>query len=154
MGNQWPEVAREILASTRGRRPCSAVTDHEAVFLYEAAAELGIYIPRQLSVVGFADLDFAATLRPPLTTMRQHRKEIGRRAAQMILDRLDGGFADSSPTTIRGRRGLNASGVLAADRENHFKSLSENRRGLSRICGVLGANWDCPPSADGFRIGS
>jgi LacI family repressor for deo operon, udp, cdd, tsx, nupC, and nupG len=46
-------------------------------------------------------LDFAATLRPPLTTMRQRPREIGRRAAQMILDRLDGDAMDNPPTTIR-----------------------------------------------------
>ena len=78
-----------------------AVTDHEALFLYEAAAELGLRIPDDVSVMGFADLDFAATLQPPLTTMRQKPKEIGRRAAQLILDRLDGDFGESSPTTIR-----------------------------------------------------
>jgi len=34
------------------------------------------------------------------------------------------------------------------------KSRSENRRGLSRFCGVLGAKWDCPLLRDGSRIGS
>ena len=103
--NQWGtnglEVAREIL--TQQPRPTAvfAVTDHEALFIYEAAAELGLRIPEDVSVVGFADLDFAATLQPPLTTMRQQPKEIGRRAAQMILDRLDGEYTDSAPTTIR-----------------------------------------------------
>jgi LacI family repressor for deo operon, udp, cdd, tsx, nupC, and nupG len=78
-----------------------AVTDHEAIFLYEAAAELGLEIPRDVSIVGFADLDFAATLRPALTTMRQRPREIGRRAAQLILDRLDGDMQDSPPMTIK-----------------------------------------------------
>jgi DNA-binding LacI/PurR family transcriptional regulator len=78
-----------------------AVTDHEARYLYEAAAEMGLEIPNDMSVVGFADLDFAATMRPALTTMRQRPREIGRRAAQLILDRLDGDMAESPPTTIR-----------------------------------------------------
>jgi LacI family transcriptional regulator len=103
--NQWGtnglEVATGILTSDPRPSAVFCVTDHEAVFLYEAAQQLGIAIPQQLSVVGFADLDFAATLRPPLTTLRQRPKEIGRRAAQMILDRLEGDFADSSPTTVR-----------------------------------------------------
>jgi LacI family transcriptional regulator len=103
--NQWGtnglEVAREILTSTPRPTAVFCVTDHEAVFVYEAAKELGISIPADVSVVGFADLDFAATLHPPLTSMRQRPKEIGRRAAQMILDRLEGDFADSSPATIR-----------------------------------------------------
>ncbi len=103
--NQWGtnglEVAREIL--TQEPRPTAvfAVTDHEALFIYEAATELGLRIPEDISVIGFADLDFSAALHPALTTMRQQPKEIGRRAAQMILDRLDGDFSNSAPTTVR-----------------------------------------------------
>jgi LacI family transcriptional regulator len=103
--NQWgtngPEVAREILQSKPRPTAVFCVTDHEAALIYDVAEELGISIPKDLSVVGFADLDFAASLHPPLTTIRQRPKEIGRRAAQMILDRLEGNFADSPPTTIR-----------------------------------------------------
>lgn len=100
-GTDGPEVARQIF--TQEPRPTAvfAVTDHEALFLYQVAAELGLSIPQDVSIVGFADLDFAAALRPPLTTMRQRPREIGRRAAQQILDRLDGDAADSPPTTIR-----------------------------------------------------
>ena len=67
-----------------------AVSDHEAAFVHDAAAELGLKIPRDLSIVGFADLDFAATMDPPLTTMRQKPHEIGRLAAKLIMDRIDG----------------------------------------------------------------
>ena len=103
--NQWGtngvEIAEEIL--TQNPRPTAifTVTDHEALYIYEAAVNLGIRIPEEISVVGFADLDFAASLQPPLTTMRQRPKEIGRRAAQLILDRLDGEHAEDTPTTIR-----------------------------------------------------
>ena len=103
--NQWGtdghKVALEILSQEPRPTAVFSVTDHEALFIYEAAAELGLRIPEDVSVVGFADLDFAASLQPPLTTMRQQPKEIGRRAAQLILDRLDGDFKDSSPTTVR-----------------------------------------------------
>ena len=100
-GSNGLEVATDIL--TRQPRPTAVfcVTDHEAVYVYEAAETLGLRIPEDVSVIGFADLDFAGTMHPPLTTMRQRPKEIGRRAAQLILDRLDGDYADSPPTTIR-----------------------------------------------------
>lgn len=103
--NQWGtnglEIAEKILAQDPRPTAVFSVTDHEALFVYEAAAKLDLRIPEELSVVGFADLDFAAALRPPLTTMRQRPKEIGRRAAQLILDRLDGDSAELPPTTIR-----------------------------------------------------
>lgn len=100
-GTNGLEVAREVL--TQDPRPTAvfAVTDHEGLFIYEAAASLGLEIPKDLSVVGFADLDFSATLQPPLTTMRQRPREMGRRAAQLMLDRLEGNLGDSPPMTIR-----------------------------------------------------
>jgi LacI family transcriptional regulator len=100
-GTDGLEVAREILSQDPRPTAVFAVTDHEALYLYDAAGELGLDIPHDVSIVGFADLDFAASLRPPLTSMRQRPREIGRRAAQRILDRLDGDAADSPPTTIR-----------------------------------------------------
>lgn len=100
-GTDGLEVARDILSQEPRPTAVFAVTDHEALYLYEAAGELGLDVPHDVSIVGFADLDFAATLRPPLTTMRQRPREIGRRAAQLILDRLDGQMMEGSPTTIR-----------------------------------------------------
>ena len=100
-GTDGLEIAEELL--TQDPRPTAVftVTDHEALFVYEAAAKLGLAIPEDLSVIGFADLDFAAALRPPLTTMRQRPKDMGRRAAQLVLDRLDGDFSEHPPTTVR-----------------------------------------------------
>ena len=54
------------------------------------AEDLGIAIPDELSVTGFDDLAIAKELRPALTTMRVDTAEIGRLAAQHLLDALDG----------------------------------------------------------------
>ena len=93
------EQVTDMLASWRPSA-VFAVTDHEAVVVYHAAHELGLRIPEDLSVIGFADLDFAAMLTPPLTTIRQRPKEIGRQAARLIVDRLEGLITDEA-TTIR-----------------------------------------------------
>ncbi len=101
-GSNGPEIAREILTSNVRPSAVFAVSDHEADFIYQAAAELNLTIPRDLSVMGFADLDFATTMKPPLTTMRQKPEEIGRLAAKLIVDRIDGAIADNDvPTTIK-----------------------------------------------------
>ena len=101
-GSNGLEVAREILRDQLAPTAVFAVSDHEADFIYQAAAELKLRIPDDLSVVGFADLDFAATMVPPLTTMRQKPHEIGRLAAKLIVDRIDGTIADDDePTTIK-----------------------------------------------------
>lgn len=100
-GDNGLVVARELLSSDLQPTAVFAVTDHEAVYVYKAAQELGLSIPKDISVVGFADLDFAGSLTPPLTTMRQRPQEIGRQAARLILDRIEGVVATTDPTTIR-----------------------------------------------------
>jgi LacI family transcriptional regulator len=101
-GSNGLDVARELLRDELRPTAVFAVSDHEAAFVYQAASDLGLKVPHDLSVVGFADLDFAATMNPPLTTMRQKPHEIGRLAAKLIVDRIDGIIAnDDAPTTIK-----------------------------------------------------
>lgn len=50
----------------------------------------GIDVPRELSVVGFDDLEFASQIVPSLTTVRVPAEEIGARAAEMLLSRIAG----------------------------------------------------------------
>jgi LacI family transcriptional regulator len=100
-GRNGLQVAHEILTSEPRPTAVFAVTDHEALFLYEAAERLGLAIPKDVSVIGFADLDFAHSLSPGLTTMRQRPREIGERAARRILERIDDRGNETDPTTIR-----------------------------------------------------
>ena len=67
-----------------------AGTDHLAEKIYRAAERLKLVIPRDLSVVGVADLDFAHSLSPALTSIKQHGYEIGYKAAQVELERSAG----------------------------------------------------------------
>jgi LacI family transcriptional regulator len=101
-GTNGREVARDLLTDDLRPTAVFAASDHEASFAHDAAVELGMKIPNDLSIVGFADLDFAATMDPPLTTMRQKPHEIGRLAAKLIMDRIDGIVPDDNePTTIK-----------------------------------------------------
>ena len=47
----------------------------------------GFRVPEDISVVGFDDIPLAATLTPPLTTIRQERNELGK-CAYIILNSL------------------------------------------------------------------
>ncbi|WP_420477315.1 LacI family DNA-binding transcriptional regulator [Noviherbaspirillum sp. ST9] len=57
--------------------------------LTEAQAK-GLRVPDQMAVIGFGDLAFAKDLHPALTTVRIDGTEIGRTAAQFIIDRAEG----------------------------------------------------------------
>lgn len=57
--------------------------------IVEALAR-GLRVPQDLAVCGFGDADFAAHLAPSLTTVHVDGAEIGRLAAQLVLDRCAG----------------------------------------------------------------
>jgi LacI family gluconate utilization system Gnt-I transcriptional repressor len=76
---------------------CSSDTLAHGV-LTEAIAR-GLAVPQQLAVLGFGDLNFAARTYPPLSTVRVDGANIGRVAAQAILDRLEGKAVSSLTDT-------------------------------------------------------
>ncbi|GAA3769437.1 LacI family DNA-binding transcriptional regulator [Plantactinospora mayteni] len=71
----------------RPGRPSAIVTgnDLQALGVYQAARELGLRIPADLSVVGFDDLPVAALVEPPLTTVHQPLTEMAVAATELAL---------------------------------------------------------------------
>ncbi len=65
-------------------------SDYLAIGLLKAAADLGIRVPEDLSVIGFGDIPLAALLHPPLTTMHGDLVEMGSEAAQTLIDIVNG----------------------------------------------------------------
>ncbi len=57
--------------------------------LFEAQS-LGLQVPKDLSIVGFDDLELSAHLTPPLTTVRVESDKMGARTAEMLLLKLAG----------------------------------------------------------------
>jgi len=62
--------------------------DQLAIGLMAALSDAGRRVPEEVSVTGFDDLPEAAYLRPALTTVRQDFDAIGRRAVELIAQRL------------------------------------------------------------------
>jgi LacI family transcriptional regulator len=67
-----------------------AGSDQQAFGIYEAARQRGLRIPQDLSLVGFDELPIARWVSPPLTTVRQPLAEMGRAAAQMLGELVEG----------------------------------------------------------------
>ncbi|WP_328472725.1 LacI family DNA-binding transcriptional regulator [Actinoplanes sp. NBC_00393] len=79
------EAARDLLA--RPDRPTAvfACNDLQALGVYQAAREVGLRIPDELSVVGFDDLPVTELVDPPLTTVHQPLAEMAVAATEMAL---------------------------------------------------------------------
>lgn len=73
---------------TLERRPTAifAASDTQAMGVMDAARELGIEIPADLSVVGFDDIEMSECVG--LTTVRQPLEDSGRRAAAILIDAI------------------------------------------------------------------
>jgi len=67
-----------------------AINDITAYLIFKAAKIEGIRIPQNLSLVGFDDDKYAQVTEPPLTTVAQPFKEMGARAAHLLIDKIRG----------------------------------------------------------------
>lgn len=63
--------------------------DQMAAGVLRAAAELNLTVPGELSLIGVDDIPMASYLSPPLTTLRQDFAEIGRLAAQLLIEAVN-----------------------------------------------------------------
>ncbi len=65
-----------------------ATNDQMAIGAIKALMDKGISIPGEVSIVGFDDSYIAPYIIPPLTTIKQRREEMGKIAAELLLDRI------------------------------------------------------------------
>jgi len=76
--------------SSAGEMPTAifAQNDQMAVGILRAAADLGLRVPQDLSVIGVDDIPLAAYFAPALTTVRQDFQRIGREAAGLLIQAM------------------------------------------------------------------
>jgi LacI family transcriptional regulator len=67
-----------------------AVSDQAAVGAYRAAMSRGLVVGRDISIVGFDDIEVAKLLTPPLTTVRNSGTDLGRVAFRRLLGMMQG----------------------------------------------------------------
>ncbi len=83
------QAAQALLALDHPPTAIFAANDILAIGAMQAAHEAGLHIPTDLSIMGMDDIYSAATTMPALTTLAKAKYEIGRQAANFLLDRLD-----------------------------------------------------------------
>jgi LacI family transcriptional regulator len=85
---------RELLGRGGGFTAVLAGNDLLALGCIDALREAGLDCPRDVSVVGFNDMDWSERFAPPLTTVRVPHHRLGIAAADLLLERLADAAAD------------------------------------------------------------
>jgi LacI family transcriptional regulator len=81
---------RELLARPQRPRAVFAANDLMAMGALMALNEAGQRVPEDVAVVGFDDIATARLVSPPLTTISLFQEQLGRRAAELLFERLQG----------------------------------------------------------------
>lgn len=81
---------RTLLQSPRRPTAVMCGTDTLAFGALVEANAQGLQVPQELSITGINDAEFAVHLTPPLTTIRLPAEEVGARAAEYLVGRIDG----------------------------------------------------------------
>jgi DNA-binding LacI/PurR family transcriptional regulator len=87
-----PEIGykpmKALLEKSRDFTAVFCFNDIAAIGAIRALKDAGLRVPEDVSVVGFDDIQSAAYSTPSLTTVRQPLTEMGRRGAQVLLERI------------------------------------------------------------------
>jgi DNA-binding LacI/PurR family transcriptional regulator len=83
------QVTRKLVERNEQFTALFAFNDISAIGAIQALRESGRRVPEDVSVVGFDDIQSAAFLNPPLTTVRQPLREMGMIAAETLLRRVN-----------------------------------------------------------------
>lgn len=91
-------VIKKLLSPKDKKRPNAiiCINDTLAMELMQIAYSLGIKLPDELSLIGFADLEMAKYAIVPLTTVAQSFELMGRETAKMLLKIVQNKYCENS----------------------------------------------------------
>jgi LacI family transcriptional regulator len=111
----------EAAVSLLNHQPPTAIfagNDMIAIGVLRAAAERGVAVPKDLSVVGFDDIQMSRYVYPALTTVGQSIRQLGETAAEMLLSRI------AAPDTAPVRKRLVTPSVVVRESTASPQSVS------------------------------
>jgi DNA-binding LacI/PurR family transcriptional regulator len=94
------EVTRELLRTKQPFTAIFAFNDVTAIGAIMALREVGLRVPRDMSVLGFDDVLIASTSNPPLTTIHQPLRAMGQAAATTLLGLIRDEIPHPHPAVI------------------------------------------------------
>jgi LacI family transcriptional regulator len=85
------EAAGEIVQLPARSRPTAVfcANDLLALGVLQQMTRSRIRVPEDVAIVGYDDIDFAAAAAVPVTSVRQPRQQLGRTAAELLIDEVD-----------------------------------------------------------------
>lgn len=85
------EAARSLLSRSPVPTAVFTFSDFVAFGVMKAIREGGLSVPKDISVVGYDDNEFASCLETPLTTVQVPKAQLGMEAARVLQGQIDGG---------------------------------------------------------------
>jgi LacI family transcriptional regulator len=82
-------AARELLASRPLPDAVMCANDLLALGLLQEVMRAGLRVPDDVAIVGYDDIDYAGASAIPLTSVRQPRRGLGRRAAELLIEEIE-----------------------------------------------------------------
>ncbi|WP_117212052.1 LacI family DNA-binding transcriptional regulator [Allorhizocola rhizosphaerae] len=84
-------AAESICALPTAKRPTAVfcANDLLALGVLQGLTTGGLRVPQDVALIGYDDIDYAASAAVPLTSVRQPREQLGRTAAQLLLEEAD-----------------------------------------------------------------
>lgn len=98
----------ELLSLERLPTAVLCYNDLTAIGAIQAVRARGLRVPQDISIAGFDDIPFAAWCDPPLTTVRQPMRDMGRMAMERLVQLLEG-METGATTNIEGELIVRAS---------------------------------------------
>ena len=77
-----------------------AVNELYAITAMKVARKFNKRIPEDIQVIGFTDGVLSKHSFPALTTVSQHGREVGRKAAELLIDKLDNDILEDKYQTL------------------------------------------------------
>ncbi len=94
-----------MLKLTTKERPTAifAANDEMAIGVLKTVRAAGLRVPEDLSIIGFDAIEYAEYCEPALTTVYQPRREIGSRAAEMLVEAMTDTSTEPVAVTLEAR---------------------------------------------------
>jgi len=81
-----------------------ALKNSTTIYAFEALQKFNIAVPQSLALLGFDDFELASTVRPSISVIQQPVEEIGRRAAEILFEKLFDQRGTDSPDSSKQAR--------------------------------------------------